>query len=64
MAREMMVLVKGHPSGFTTSVAYSPGLGRTIALAYLRSDNAAPGTEVQVNNQDGEAAELPFRSGE
>ena len=60
MAREMMVLVKGHPSGFTTSVAYSPALGRTIALAYLRSDNAAPGTAVQVNNQDGEVAELPF----
>jgi folate-binding protein YgfZ len=60
MAREMMVLVKGHPSGFTSSVAYSPALGRTIALAYLRSDNAEPGTHVQVNNQDGEVAELPF----
>lgn len=60
MAREMMVLVKGHPSGFTTSVAYSYSLGQTIALAYLRSDNAAPGTAVQVNNQDGEVAELPF----
>jgi len=64
MSRDMMVLVKGHPSGFTTSVAYpprlGPGLGRTIALAYVRSDNAAPGTRVQVNNQDGEVVELPF----
>jgi folate-binding protein YgfZ len=62
MARDMMVLVKGHPSGFTTSVAYSPGLGRTIALAYLRRDMSEPGTPVQVNNQDGEVAELPFGS--
>jgi len=60
IAREMMVLVKGHPSGFTTSVAYSPGLAGTIALAYLRSDNAAPGTAVQVNNQDGAVAALPL----
>ena len=60
MARDMMVLVKGHPSGFTTSVAYSPRLGRTIALAYLRRDAADPGTVVQVNNQNGEVAELPF----
>jgi folate-binding protein YgfZ len=60
MARDMMVLVKGHPSGFTTSVAYSYGLGSTIALAYLRCDAAEPGTPVQVNNQDGAVAELPF----
>lgn len=60
MARDMMALVKGHPSGFTTSVAYSPRLGRTIALAYLRRDAAERGTLVQVNNQDGEVAELPF----
>ena len=60
MAREMMVLVKGHPSGFTASVAYSYGLKRTIALAYLRPDATEPGTPVQVNNQDGEVAALPF----
>ncbi len=60
MARDMMVLVKGHPAGFTTSVTYSPSLGRTIALAYLRREASEPGTPVQVNNQDGEVAALPF----
>lgn len=60
VAGDMMVLVKGHPSGFTTSVAYSPALGRTIALAYLRNDASAPETVVQVNNQEGEVAALPL----
>jgi len=60
MAGDMMVLVKGHPSGFTTSVTHSPALERTIALAYLRREAAEPGTPVQVNNQDGEVVPLPF----
>jgi len=64
VARDMMVLVKGHPSGFVTSTTYSFGLRRTIALAYLRRESAEPGTVVQVNNQDGEVAALPFVSGE
>ncbi|MGH9786725.1 MAG: glycine cleavage T C-terminal barrel domain-containing protein, partial [Terriglobia bacterium] len=64
VARDMMVLVKGHPSGFITSAAYSFGLRRTIALAYLRRESAEPGTFVQVNNQDGEVAAMPFVSGE
>ena len=53
-------MTSGVTSPTATSVAYSPGLARTIALAYLRSDSAAPGTIVQVNNQDGEVAALPF----
>ncbi len=60
MARDMMVLVKGHPSGFTTSVAYSPRLGRDDCTGVSAARRGGAGTVVQVNNQDGEVAELPF----
>jgi glycine cleavage system aminomethyltransferase T len=34
--------------GFVGSVAYSPALGKTIALAVVPRELAAPGTEVEV----------------
>jgi len=53
--------------GRLTSATYSPHLGRTIALGYLKYDYLAPGTEVKVISAGGElaarVAELPFVRG-
>ena len=57
----------GKEIGRTTSVTYSPHLGRTIALGYLKYDYLAPGTSVKVSAGDEEApaqvTELPFVRG-
>ena len=56
----------GKEVGRLTSVAYSPHLGRTIALAYLKYDYLAPGTNVQIVAGEPEltaqVTELPFFS--
>lgn len=53
--------------GRLTSATYSPHLGRTIALGYLKYDYVAPGTEIKVVSADGElaarVATLPFVRG-
>ena len=53
--------------GRLTSATYSPHLGRTIALGYLKYDYLTPGTEVKVVSADGElaarVATLPFVRG-
>jgi aminomethyltransferase len=53
--------------GRITSVAYSPHLGHTIALGYLKYDYLAPETSVTVVSGDeelpGEVAKLPFVKG-
>jgi folate-binding protein YgfZ len=53
--------------GRITSVTDSPHLGRTIALAYLKYDYLAPGTEVKIMVGDEEISaqvtELPFVRG-
>src|SRR6266566_2331107 len=50
--------------GRVTSVAYSPHLGRTIALGYLKYDYLAVGTNVKINSGveefQAEVMELPF----
>lgn len=50
--------------GRVTSTTFSPHLGRTIALGYVKYDYAAPGTEVKVPSTSGDiparVAELPF----
>jgi len=50
--------------GRITSVAYSPHLGRTIALGYLKYDYLAAGTNVKINSGaeeiQAEVIELPF----
>jgi folate-binding protein YgfZ len=38
----------GKPVGTVTSAAYSPGANAVVALAYLRTAHAAPGTAVEV----------------
>jgi folate-binding protein YgfZ len=56
--------VDGKEVGRITSVAYSPKLNRTIALAYLKYDYVTPGTDVKAatGNQEfsGTVVELPF----
>ena len=53
--------------GRVTSVAFSPRLGRTIALGYVKYDYLAPGTSVKVDSLGtklgAEVAELPFVRG-
>ena len=53
--------------GRLTSKTYSPHLGRTIALCYLKYDYLTPGTEVKVIHEDRELAArvtaLPFIRG-
>ena len=54
----------GNEAGRITSVADSPRLGRTIALAYLKYDYLAAGTSLRITSADQEFAaqvtELPF----
>ncbi len=52
--------VDGRASGEVTSAARSPRFG-SIALGYLRSEHAAPGTAVQLDGRVATVAELPFR---
>jgi folate-binding protein YgfZ len=56
--------VDGKEVGKITSAMYSPHLGRTIALGYLKYDYLAPGTPVKIMIGDeelsAEVAELPF----
>jgi len=53
--------------GRVTSVAYSPHLGRTIALGYLKYDYLAPATSVKIVAGDeqlpAQVTELPFVRG-
>ncbi len=54
---------EGKEVGRVTSVTYSPHLGRTIALAYLKFDCLAPDTKLNIISGDKLAAqvtELPF----
>ena len=37
------------PGGAITSAAYSPALGKVVALGYVRADAARPGTEFLVD---------------
>jgi glycine cleavage system T protein len=53
--------------GRLTSMTFSPYLGRTIALAYVKYDYLAPGTKVKVTSAaeeiDAQIIELPFVRG-
>jgi folate-binding protein YgfZ len=50
--------------GRVTSAAFSPALGRVIALAYLHRDHAAEGVRLSVHRSDGDVAvsvvQVPF----
>lgn len=59
--------VDGKQIGRVTSATYSPHLGRTVALGYVKYDYLAPGTAVRVISSDeeipAEVAALPFVRG-
>ncbi len=50
----------GKPAGRITSLTYSPKLEKTIALAYVRYDYLADGTELTVGEISATVKELPF----
>ncbi len=56
---EEPIQFEGKAVGEITSSVRSPRLG-AIALGYVRSDQAAPGTEVTVAEQSAEIVSLPF----
>jgi folate-binding protein YgfZ len=57
--------VDGKEIGRVTSAVFSPHLGRTVALGYVKFDYLAPGTEVRVGDEGRAArvAELPLVRG-
>ncbi len=56
----MKVQAGGRDIGQVTSAAYSPGLGKPIALAYLRREFSDPGKQVEVQGIAAEVAPIPF----
>ena len=54
------VSVGGESAGKVTSVAFSPRLGRYIALAILRRPHNAVGTKARVGTTTAQVVELPF----
>jgi folate-binding protein YgfZ len=53
----------GKEIGRVTSATFSPHLGGTIALGYVKYDYLAPGTEVAVDDLPAQVVELPFVRG-
>ncbi len=56
----------GREVGWTTSAAFSPRLGQTVAMGYVRRE-VQPGAEVRIGAADGPAAQvagLPFELGD
>ncbi|MGA2619568.1 MAG: glycine cleavage system aminomethyltransferase GcvT [Thermoguttaceae bacterium] len=58
------VLAGGQPVGAVTSGTFSPTLRRPIAMAYVRPEHAAPGTELEIDlrgrREPARVVELPF----
>ena len=52
--------VEGKNAGKITSVAFSPGLGKYIALAFVRYDYLAEGSELKVDRVNAKVRNLPF----
>jgi glycine cleavage system aminomethyltransferase T len=50
----------GKNAGRITSTVLSPKLGKQIALAYVRYDYLAEGTELKVNETIAKVKNLPF----
>jgi sarcosine oxidase subunit alpha len=48
-----LVIENGEIAGRVTSVAWSPSVRRTIGLAFVRPEQAAPGTRISVRLSDG-----------
>lgn len=54
------IKVDGKDVGRITSAAFSPTLGKTIALGYIRREHSEPGAAVTVGDVSGVVAALPF----
>jgi aminomethyltransferase len=58
------VFIEGKPAGKVSSGTFSPTLDKSIAMAYLARDGAAPGTAVEVDvrgrREKGAVVALPF----
>ena len=50
LSSDAKILANGGPVGSVTSAAFSPGLGKTVALGYVGRDNAVVGKELAVGN--------------
>ena len=50
----------GKNAGRLTSIVLSPGIGRIIALGYVRYDYLAEGTILKLGEIEGTVKELPF----
>ncbi|HQU93535.1 MAG TPA: glycine cleavage T C-terminal barrel domain-containing protein, partial [Pyrinomonadaceae bacterium] len=55
-----LTALDGKPAGRITSITYSPKLEKTIALAYVRYDYLAEGTELRVGEVSATVKDLPF----
>ncbi len=53
LGESCLVLDGGRPAGHLTSVAYSPTLGHSVALAFVPAAQADPGARVTVKGRDG-----------
>lgn len=51
---------EGKNAGRITSLTFSPKLGKTIALAYVRYEFLAEGTELKIGDQTATVKNLPF----
>lgn len=58
---EPVLAPDGSEVGQVTSGTYSAAMEKTIAMAQVASDSAAPGTRLRVGARSAEAVELPFR---
>lgn len=58
--RNVRVPSDGKPAGRITSLTYSPKLDKTIALAYVRYDYLAEGTELLVGDVSATVKDFPF----
>lgn len=54
--------IEGKNAGKITSVAFSPKLGKYIALAFVRYDFLAEGTELKIGEVSAKVKNLPFLS--
>lgn len=52
--------LEGKNAGRVASVTFSPNLGKTIALAYVRYDYLAEGTELKIGDAAATVKSLPF----
>jgi folate-binding protein YgfZ len=60
---DKVVTADGQTIGRLTSVAFSPALGRTVALGYVKYDYLTPGTELRVAGATARVTPLPFVRG-